>query len=103
MDPFMHITNSTHPITHGLPQDWFWGTTDPIGPLLHVEDPEATALGQVIYSLGRCKPGFAAKSFAGKVVARRAASFRVELPRAPTALYFTGKESLLAGLRSPGS
>lgn len=23
--PMMHITNFNHPITQGLPQDWFWG------------------------------------------------------------------------------
>lgn len=61
--PFMHVTNFQHPITRGLPQDWFWGTTNPIGPLFHLEDPEATELGQVVYSLGRCKPGFGVKTF----------------------------------------
>ena len=60
---FMHVTNFEHPITRGLPQDWFWGTTNPTGPLFHVEDPDAVTLGQVVYSLGRCKPGFAAKTF----------------------------------------
>jgi hypothetical protein len=61
--PFMHVTNFAHPITRGLPQDWFWGTTNPIGPLFHLEDPDATTLGQVVYSLGRCKPGFGVKTF----------------------------------------
>lgn len=61
--PLMHVTNFTHPITQGLPQDWFWGSTNPIGPLFHLEDPEATTLGQVVYSLGRCKPGFGVKTF----------------------------------------
>jgi hypothetical protein len=61
--PFMHVTNFRHPITQGLPQDWFWGTTNPIGPLFHVEDPAATTLGQVVHALGRCKPGFAVKTF----------------------------------------
>jgi hypothetical protein len=61
--PFMHVTDFAHPVTRGLPQDWFWGTTSPIGPLCHVEDPGATALGQVVYSLGRCKPGLAVKAF----------------------------------------
>jgi hypothetical protein len=61
--PLMHVTNFTHPITQGLPQDWFWGSTNPIGPLFHLEDPEATTLGQVVYSLGRCKPGFGIKAF----------------------------------------
>ena len=61
--PLMHVTNFQHPITRGLPQDWFWGSTNPIGPLFHLEDPDATTLGQVVYSLGRCKPGFGVKTF----------------------------------------
>jgi hypothetical protein len=61
--PLMHVTNFRHPITRGLPQDWFWGTTNPIGPLFHLEDPDATTLGQVVYSLGRCKPGFGVRTF----------------------------------------
>ena len=62
--PFMHITDFTHPITRGLAQDLFWGTTQTLGPLFHLEDPEAVKLGQVVYSLGRCKPGFGIKTFA---------------------------------------
>ena len=61
--PFMHIINFNHPITQGLTQELFWGTTNPIGPLFHLEDPDATILGQVVYSLGRCKPGFGVKTF----------------------------------------
>jgi hypothetical protein len=61
--PLMHVTNFAHPITQGLPQDWFWGSTNPIGPMFHLEDPEATTLGQVVYVLGRNKPGFAVKTF----------------------------------------
>jgi hypothetical protein len=61
--PFMHVTNFRHPITHGLPQDWFWGSTNPIGPLFHLEDPQAAVLGQVVYSQGRCKPGFGLRTF----------------------------------------
>jgi hypothetical protein len=61
--PFMHVTNFQHPITRGLPQDWFWGTTNPIGPMFHLEDPDVTILGQVVYSLGRCKPGFGVRTF----------------------------------------
>ena len=61
--PLMHVTDFKHPITQGLPQDWFWGSTNPIGPLFHLEDEEATTLGQVVYSLGRCKPGFGVKTF----------------------------------------
>ena len=61
--PFMHVTDFTHPITTRIPQDWFWGATAPIGPIFHVEDDEATILGEVVYSLGRCMPGLAIKSF----------------------------------------
>ena len=61
--PFMHVTNFDHPITRGVPQDLFWGTNAPLGPLFHLRDPEATVLGQVVYSLGRCKPGFGVKRF----------------------------------------
>ena len=59
----MHVTDFTHPITRGLPQDLFWGTTRPIGPLFHLKDPEAVMLGEVVYTLGRCKPGFGMKTF----------------------------------------
>ncbi len=61
--PLMHITNFTHPITRGLPQDLFWGSTNPVGPVFHVKDPDAVNLGQIVTSLGACKPGFAFKSF----------------------------------------
>jgi hypothetical protein len=61
--PLMHVTNFHHPITRGLPQDWFWGSTTPIAPLFHLEDSDATTLGQVAYSLGRCKPGFGVRTF----------------------------------------
>ncbi len=61
--PFMHIIDFQHPITRDLPQDLFWGVTAPIAPLFHLEDAEATTLGQVVYSLGRCRPGFGVKTF----------------------------------------
>jgi hypothetical protein len=61
--PFMHITNFSHPITQGLSQELFWGTTQTIGPLFHLEDTAAVNLGQVVYSMGRCKPGFGVKTF----------------------------------------
>lgn len=61
--PFAHVTRGDHPITRGVPQDLFWGTNSALGPLFHVKDPEATVLGQVVYSLGRCKPGLAVKEF----------------------------------------
>jgi hypothetical protein len=61
--PLMHISNFSHPATRGLPQDWFWGSTNPIGPTFHLEDPEAVTLGQVVYTLGRCKPGLGLRTF----------------------------------------
>lgn len=60
---FMHIVNFNHPITANLSQDMFWGTESPISPHFHLEDDEATILGQVIYSQGSCVPGMAIKAF----------------------------------------
>lgn len=62
--PQMHVTDFSHPITQDLPQDLFWGSTQPLGPVFHLEDPSARVLGQVIYSLGRCQPGLGLRSFA---------------------------------------
>jgi hypothetical protein len=62
--PLAHILDFEHPITKGLSQDLFWGTNNRLGPVFHVEDPEARTLGQVVYSQGRCKPGFVLKEFA---------------------------------------
>ena len=59
----MHLTEFNHPITRGLPQDMFWGTTRSLAPIFHIQDPEATVLGEVIYGLGRCKPGLGLKTF----------------------------------------
>ena len=61
--PLMHIVNFEHPITAGLPQDLFWGTNSLLGPVFHLEDPDASILGQVVYSQGRCKPGLGVKIF----------------------------------------
>jgi len=61
--PFMHITDFTHPITQGLPQDLFWGTPRSLGPTFYLHDPQAINLGQVILSSGRCKPGLGVKTF----------------------------------------
>lgn len=63
--PLVHVTDFNHPITRGLPQDLFWGTNNKLAPLFHVDDPEAQVLGQVVYSQGNCKPGFAVKKFPG--------------------------------------
>jgi hypothetical protein len=58
-----HVTDFAHPITRDVPQDLFWGSTRPIAPIFHLEDPEAAVLGEIIYGLGRCKPGLAVKRF----------------------------------------
>ncbi len=81
--PIMHVTNFNHSITRGLPQDWFWGSTNPIGPLFHLEDPEAIILGQVIYSLGRCKPGFGVKTFQSEDPASAWSSVYIATPDLP--------------------
>ncbi len=84
--PFMHVTNFEHPITRGLPQDWFWGSTNPIGPLFHLEDPDATTLGQVVYSLGRCKPGFGVKTFSDSQTGQSWNSVYMATPDVPAAV-----------------
>ncbi len=61
--PLVHITDFDHPITRNLDQDLFWGTNNKLAPLFYVDDPEARVLGQVVYSQGNCKPGFAVRSF----------------------------------------
>ncbi|MCS7222152.1 MAG: beta-galactosidase [Anaerolineae bacterium] len=61
--PLMHITNFNHPITQGLPQDLFWGTNSRLGPIFHLEPYGATILGNVVYSQGRCRPGFGVRVF----------------------------------------
>lgn len=61
--PLMQITDFQHPITRGLSQDLVWGTNNRLGPVFHVEDYSATILGQAVFSLGRCRPGFALKEF----------------------------------------
>jgi hypothetical protein len=62
--PMMHLIHFDHPITQGLSQDLCWGTNSPLGPVFHLEDPEAQILGQVVYSQGRCKPGLGVKVLA---------------------------------------
>ena len=61
--PFMHVTHYDHTITRNVAQDLFWGTTAPLAPLFHIEDPDVVELGQIVYSLGRCQPGLGVKSF----------------------------------------
>lgn len=61
--PLMHILEFQHPITQGLPQDLFWGTNSRLGPVFHLAELGGTTLGQVVYSQGRCLPGFGVKEF----------------------------------------
>ena len=61
---FLHITNFSHPITKGLPQDLFWGTDSRLGPMFYVDDQEAVVLGEAVFAQGTCKPGFGLKKFA---------------------------------------
>ena len=59
--PLMHILDFEHPITQGLTQDLFWGTNNIVGPVFHLDDPDARVLGQVVFSEGRCHPGMGVK------------------------------------------
>lgn len=61
--PLVHVTDFGHPLTKGLGEDLFWGTNNKLAPLFHVDDPEARVLGEVVYSQGNCRPGFAVKEF----------------------------------------
>ena len=61
--PKMHITNFAHPITKGLTEDSFWGTTNPIGPVFYLEDKDAVNLGEVVHTMGLCMPGFGLKEY----------------------------------------
>jgi hypothetical protein len=62
--PLVHVTDFAHPITAGLGQDLAWGTNAKLAPLFYVDDPGARVLGEVVYSQGNCRPGFAIKEFA---------------------------------------
>jgi hypothetical protein len=61
--PLVQVTDFGHPITRELDQDLFWGTNSKLAPLFYVDDPAARVLGQVVYSQGNCRPGFAVKTF----------------------------------------
>ncbi len=61
--PYIHLINLAHPITKGLNQDITWGTNNLLGPVFHVDDQQAVVLGNVVYSKGRCRPGFVVKEF----------------------------------------
>ena len=61
--PLIHITDLDHPITKDLPRDLSWGTNNKLAPIFHVDDPDSRVLGEVVYSQGNCRPGFAVKEF----------------------------------------
>jgi hypothetical protein len=82
----MHLTDYSHPITRGLPQDLFWGTTRAIAPIFHLQDAEATVLGEVIYGLGRCKPGLGLKTFNAASPAEAWTSVYCATPTLPAAV-----------------
>jgi hypothetical protein len=63
--PLMHITDFSHPITAGLPQDLAWGTNNKLSPIFYLDDPAVHVLGQVVFSQGNCKPGMGVKTFPG--------------------------------------
>lgn len=59
----MNLVDFEHPITERLPQDLSWNAGGTIGPVFHLEDEDATVLGQIVTSQGRCKPGLGVKRF----------------------------------------
>jgi hypothetical protein len=63
--PLVHITDFGHPITRDLARDLAWGTNGKLAPIFHVDDPAARVLGEVVYSQGNCRPGFAVKELPG--------------------------------------
>jgi len=82
----MHVTHFDHPITRDIPQDLFWNAAGPIGPLFHLEDPQARVLGDVIYSLGRCRPGLGVKTFNAETPEKAWNSVYVATPNVPAPL-----------------
>jgi hypothetical protein len=61
--PLINLVNFDHPITQNIPHDLYWGTNNLLCPIFHVNDSGATTLGDVVYSQGRCRPGFVIKEF----------------------------------------
>jgi len=59
--PMMQITEYQHPITQGLSEELHWGTNSPLGPVFHLDDPEAQILAQVVSSQGQCRHGMGVK------------------------------------------
>ncbi|MEZ4861125.1 MAG: hypothetical protein R3C14_07460 [Caldilineaceae bacterium] len=82
--PFMHLTNFEHPITRGLSQELFWGSTRAIAPNFHLEDPDAAVLGEIVYTLGRCRPGFGVKTFHPEDPTRAWTSVYSAVPTVPS-------------------
>ena len=56
-----HILDFEHEITRELTEDFYWGTDSRLSPIFHLDDKDATVLGQVVYSQGRCLPGLGVK------------------------------------------
>ncbi len=63
--PLVHVTDFDHPVTRGIRPEISWGTNAKLAPLFHVDDPAARVLGEVVYSQGNCRPGFAVREFPG--------------------------------------
>ena len=61
--PKMLITGFNHPVTQDLPANTSFGTDLHVGPILYIDDPEASVLGTLVYSRGMCVPGMAVKEF----------------------------------------
>jgi hypothetical protein len=81
--PFMHVTNFRHPITQGIAQDLFWGSTRSIAPNFYFEDPDATVLGEVVLGLGRCRGGLGIKTFGAGEPERAWTSVYCATPNVP--------------------
>ncbi len=81
-----HLTNFKHPITRGLSQEMFWGTTRALGPIFHLADAEATILGEVVYGLGRCQPGLGLKPYQPPGAAQPFTSIYAATPNLPSAV-----------------
>ena len=82
----MHATDFTHPITEKVDQDLFWGSSRVLAPIFHLEDPEATVLGEVIYGLGRCRPGLGVKAINAGSPAEAWTSIYLATPNVPPQL-----------------
>jgi hypothetical protein len=61
--PRVHVVCLDDPMTRDLPADTSWGIWAGLSPVFHVEDPDATTLGEVVCAQGRCRPGFAVRRY----------------------------------------